>query len=109
MPSQLDDGPVGRTRIERASAAYKAAALSIELPAAGGPPGTSCTFIARLSTECLAVRRQEVGWPDGLEPTYTRFTVWPLDHFGIDQHKNVVPQTGVEPMPPGFQSGALPN
>ena len=44
----------------------------------------------------------EVGCRTGLEPAYTRFTTWGLDHFGF-RHK---PLRGIEPPRPTFAGSA---
>ncbi len=74
-----------------------------------GPPGKNRTSVSRLSVECPGRwTTGGLGWPNGLEPSCTRITTWALDHFGIDQQTDLVPPTGVEPVPPGLQPGALP-
>lgn len=99
---------VGRARVERASAAYKATALSLELPALRSSRKDLNLHFPVISRASWPLDDRRAGWSDGLEPTCTRLTFWALDHFGIDQHSRsgsdtsldgfaLVSRTGIEP------------
>ena len=92
--------------VEPRSLACKASAFPAELRPLG-PAGANRTLVARLSVECPSIGRQQaIGLTDRTRTDFNQIHI--LVPRPLRARPAWVSQTGVEPVSPGLQPGALP-